>query len=90
MADASTLPQLDFGTFVMSLASSVLMHLGELPHADSEKHEPNLPFAKQTIDLLGLLQDKTRGNLTDEESQLLQNLLYDLRMRYVAHTTKKP
>ncbi len=82
----AALPQLDFGTFVMSLASSALMHLGELPHADSEKPEPNLALAKQTIDLLGLLQDKTRGNLTDEEGQLLQNLLYDLRMRYVAHT----
>jgi hypothetical protein len=78
------LPEIDFGTFVMSLASSVLVHLGELQHPDSEKTEPNLPLAKQTIDILGMLADKTRGNLTEEEQQLLTNLLYDLRMKYVA------
>jgi hypothetical protein len=80
MSDA--LPEIDFGTFVMSLASSVLVHLGEIKHPDSAG--PNLPLAKQTIDILGMLQDKTRGNLTNEESQLLTNLLYDLRMKYVA------
>jgi hypothetical protein len=80
MSDA--LPEIDFGTFVMSLASSVLVHLGEIKHPDSTGK--NLPLAKQTIDILGMLQDKTRGNLTNEESQLLTNLLYDLRMKYVA------
>ena len=75
------LPEIDFGTFVMSLASSVLVHLGELEHPDSAK---NLPLAKQTIDILGMIADKTRGNLTEEEQQLLTNLLYDLRMKYVA------
>jgi hypothetical protein len=80
MSDA--LPEIDFGTFVMSLASSVLVHLGEIDHPEATGK--NLPFAKQTIDILGMLQDKTRGNLTNEESQLLTNLLYDLRMKYVA------
>jgi hypothetical protein len=78
------LPGIDFGTFVMSLASSVLVHLGEIAHPDSSKNEPNLPLAKQTIDILGMLQEKTRGNLSNEEEQLLTNLLYDLRMKYVA------
>ena len=80
MSDA--LPEIDFGTFVMSLASSVLVHLGEINHPEATGK--NLPIAKQTIDILGMLQDKTRGNLTNEESQLLTNLLYDLRMKYVA------
>jgi hypothetical protein len=77
------MPAIDFGMFVMSLASSVLVHLGEIEHPDSKQREPNPPLAKQTIDILGMLRDKTRGNLSQEESQLLDNLLYDLRMKYV-------
>ena len=82
MSEPDALPDIDFGTFIMSLASSVLMHLGEIRHPDSP--QPDLPLAKQTIDILGMLQDKSRGNLTKEEEQLLTNLLYDLRMKYVA------
>ncbi len=77
------LPAIDFGVFVMSLASSVLVHLGELEHPDAQARTPNLPLAKQTIDILGMLREKTRGNLTQEEAQVLDNLLYDLRMKYV-------
>jgi hypothetical protein len=77
------LPAIDFGTFVMSLASSVLVHLGEIEHPESRQREANLALAKQTIDILGMLRDKSRGNLTQEEAQLLDNLLYDLRMKYV-------
>ena len=80
---APALPEIDFGTFIMSLASSVLVHLGEIEHPDSRAREPNLPLAKQTVDILGMLREKTRGNLTQEEAQLLDNLLYDLRMKYV-------
>ena len=76
-------PELDFGMFVMSLASSVLVHLGELEHPEAGKGQRNLPLAKQTIDILGMLRDKTRGNLSQEEAQLIENLLYDLRMKYV-------
>ena len=79
----SELPQIDFGMFVMSLASSVLVHLGEIDHPEAKSREPNLPLAKQTVDILGMLRDKTRGNLSQEEAQLLDNLLYDLRMKYV-------
>ena len=75
--------EIDFGMFTMSLASSVLVHLGELEHPDSHERTANLPLAKQTIDILGMLREKTRGNLTQEEAQVLDNLLYDLRMKYV-------
>lgn len=81
--EASAMPEVDFGMFVMSLASSVLVHLGEIEHPDSRAREPNLPLAKQTVDILGMLREKTRGNLSQEEAQLLDNLLYDLRMKYV-------
>ena len=77
------LPQVDFGMLVMSLASSALVHLGEIEHPDSRERTANLPLAKQTVDILGMLRDKTRGNLTQEEAQLIDNLLYDLRMKYV-------
>jgi hypothetical protein len=77
------MPEIDFGMFVMSLASSVLVHLAEIEHPDSHQRHPNLPLAKQTLDILGMLRDKTRGNLTQEETQMLDNLLYDLRMKYV-------
>src|SRR4051812_18940588 len=62
----------DFTTFVMSLASSVLIHLGEI--AEPGIGGLNLPLAKQTIDILGMLADKTRGNLTEDEARLLEHL----------------
>jgi hypothetical protein len=81
--EAPAMPEIDFGMFVMSLASSVLVHLGEIEHPDSHERHANLALAKQTLDILGMLKDKTRGNLTQEETQVLENLLYDLRMKYV-------
>jgi hypothetical protein len=84
MADApQSLPDIDFATFVLSLGSSALLHLGEGPDEDGAKPEKNLPLAKQTIDLLAMIQEKTRGNLEAAEEQLLSSLLYDLRIRYV-------
>jgi hypothetical protein len=80
---AASLPQIDFGMFIMSLASSVLVHLGEIEHPETSERHGNLPLAKQTIDILGMLREKTRGNLTEEETQLLDHLLYDLRLKYV-------
>ena len=82
------MPEIDFGTFIMSLASAALGHLGELPHPERQAPEANLPLAKQTIDILGMLQGKTRGNLSRDEEQLLENLLYDLRLRYVEAAKK--
>lgn len=76
--------QLDFGTFIMSMGSSVLVHLGELKHPEHPDAQQNLLLAKQTLDILAMLREKTRGNLTQEEAELLDHLLYDLRMKYVA------
>ncbi len=83
MSQAS-LPGADFGTFIISLASSVLIHLGELPDPDRGTTHADLELAKQSLDVLGMLREKTRGNLTAEETQLLEQLLYDLRMKYLA------
>ena len=84
MAEPHTTPQLDFNAFVISLGSSALIHLGLAPDPQNQtKQAPDLSLAQQSIDLLALLQEKTRGNLTAEEAPLLQGLLYDLRMKYV-------
>ncbi len=77
------LPQLDFATFVLSMSSSALVHLGEVPEPESGGMMENLLAAKQTIDILCMLQDKTRGNLTDQEARLLKDMLFELRMKYV-------
>jgi hypothetical protein len=83
------LPEVDFLSFILSLSSSVLIHFGAIPDPITKKTEKNLPLAKQTIDLLGILKDKTKGNLTMEEERLLDNILYDLRMRYVRESKGK-
>lgn len=83
MSDADKLPQIDFATFVLSLSHSALMHLGEAPDPETQSVEQNLPLAKQNIDILGILEDKTKGNLTGDEERLLAQVLFDLRMRYV-------
>ena len=76
-------PEVTFSAFVYSLSTSALVHLGEIAEPISEKMDKNLPLAKQTIDILGILQEKTKGNLTPDEENLLNSFLYDLRMRYV-------
>ncbi len=84
MANEAKVPQLDFNAFVLSLGSSALIHLGLAPDPVSKEKQPaNLGLAQQSIDLLALLQEKTRGNLNADEARLLENLLFDLRMRYV-------
>jgi hypothetical protein len=80
---APTLPAVDFHTFVLSLGSSALLHLGELEHPDVGAPQKDLPLAKHTIDILVMLEEKTRGNLTPAEEKLIGSLLYDLRLRYV-------
>lgn len=77
-------PAIDFNTFVLSLSTSALMHLGKLP--GSEDQTVNLAHAKQSIDCIALLEEKTRGNLTGEEERLISEVLYDLRLRFVAAT----
>jgi len=81
------LPEVSFPTFVFSLSSSALLHFGEIPDPTTGQKNKNLLMAKHTIDILGMLEEKTKGNLTDDEAQLLKNILYDLRMRYVNENT---
>jgi hypothetical protein len=78
-----TLPEVSFSTFVFSLSSSALVHLGEIPEPDSKHVRVDLAMAKQIIDTLGMLQEKTRGNLEGDEDRLLKTVLYDLRLRFI-------
>lgn len=79
----SQLPKIDFSMFIFSLNSSALVNLGALDDPATGKKEKNIPAAKQTIDILGMLEEKTRGNLTKQEEDMLKHMLYDLRMIYV-------
>ncbi len=75
---------LSFTAFVLSLASTAAIHFGDLADPESVKpDQPNLDGAAQMIDILALLEEKTRGNLTAEERQVLEQVLYELRMRFV-------
>ncbi len=91
MTDPKQGPELtiDFYTFCLSLGSSALVHLGDAPHPDQGEPIVNLVLAKQTIDILGMLEEKTKGNLTEDESKFLHQLLLDLRLRYVGKTSGK-
>jgi hypothetical protein len=77
-----SLPAIDFATFVLSLSHNVLVHLGDAPDPSGGLPKRDVAMAKQTIDLLAVLQEKTAGNLTGEEERLLDQVMYDLRMRY--------
>ena len=82
-----TEPLLSFTAFVLSLASTAAIHFGDLPDPVSgERAEPNLGGAVQMIEILSLMELKTRGNLTAEEREVLEQVLYELRMRFVQAT----
>ena len=83
------MPEVTFATFVMSLNTSALFHLGEISDPATGEKQLDLVLVKHTIDTLQLLQDKTKGNLTDEEQDILKNALYDLKMRYVAKVSQQ-
>jgi hypothetical protein len=83
--------QIDFYTFIFSLGSSAFIHLGDAPHPETgQPVTPDLPLAQQTIDLLAMLKEKTRGNLTAEEEKFLDTLLLDLRLRFVEKSRPTP
>jgi len=84
-----SLPHVDFTTFVLSLSHSALMHLGEAPSPETGAIEQNLALARQTIDLVGMLEEKTKGNLTGDEERLIGQILFDLRIRYVERSKMK-
>lgn len=77
------LPEINFPTFVMSLNASALVNLGILDNPATGEKEINLALAKQTIDILCMLEEKTKGNLSKDEESMLKNILYDLRIIYV-------
>ncbi|MEA1935984.1 MAG: DUF1844 domain-containing protein [Thermodesulfobacteriota bacterium] len=77
------LPEINFSSFVLSLSTSALYQFGDFPDPVSKKTEKNLSAAKQTIDILGMLKEKTEGNLNDKEKELLDGMLFELRVRYV-------
>lgn len=83
------LPEINFSTFVIGLSTQALMHLGEIGNPISGKVETDVPVAKQMIDILGMLKDKTRGNLNASEDRLMEDILFDLRMKYVEAVKKR-
>jgi hypothetical protein len=83
---ADALPEMSFSGLVLSLSAGAMVHLGEKPEGSAEAPEPNLLLARQTIDILELLERKTRGNLDADEERLLGSVLHDLRMKYVARS----
>lgn len=78
--------QIDFSAFIMSLTSSAFYHLGDMPDPSTGKTETNLPAVQQTIDMLIMLREKTKGNLKEDEIKLIEQLIYELQVKYVAKT----
>ncbi|NPA39774.1 MAG: DUF1844 domain-containing protein [Thermodesulfobacteria bacterium] len=72
-----------FSTFILSLNTAALVHLGEIPDPVTQKKEVNLTLAKQTIDTLEMLRTKTKGNLTPDEEKLLQTIIYELKLKFL-------
>jgi hypothetical protein len=81
-ASRAPLPPIDFRILVLSLNTSALIQLGDAPREDG-KQAVDLPMAQQTIDMLTVLEEKTRGNLSGDEERLLHQVLFDLKMRFV-------
>jgi hypothetical protein len=77
------LHDVDFATHILSLASSAFVALGKVPAPSGETMETDLDTARYLIDVLGMLEGKTKGNLDDAETKLLQSLIYDLRVAFV-------
>jgi hypothetical protein len=88
-AEQEVLPEINFSAFVISLSTQALMHLGEIANPMTGKVEIDVPVAKQMIDILAMLKDKTRGNLNASEDRLMEDILFDLRMKYVEAVEKR-
>ena len=82
-------PTPDFNFFITTLALQASIALGQIPNPVTNKKEEDFNQAKFLIDTLGMLKEKTKGNLTGDETELLENLLYELRMQYISKTTKE-
>jgi hypothetical protein len=81
------LPEINFAGFIFSLSTTAMYHFGDFPDPDTKEAKRNLAAAKQTIDILSILKTKTEGNLEEDEKQLLDGILYELRMRFVKEMT---
>lgn len=77
------LPEISFPAFILSLSSTALYHLGELPDPQTHEKKKDLALAKHTIDTIAMLKEKTKGNLVGDEEKFMENILTDLRLRYV-------
>jgi hypothetical protein len=75
--------EINFGTFVVGLSTQALVHLGEIPDPHSRQSAQDLPAAQQLIDIIAMLEEKTRSNLDRDEQSLLEGILFELRMKYV-------
>ena len=83
-------PPLSFSTFVLSLSTSALMLMGEQLSPENPPLPVNLPQAKEIIDILRILEEKTKGNLTEEETNVVRDMLYTLQMKYVGLASDSP
>ena len=81
--------KMDFAAFILSLNASSMIHMGEIPDPHSMERSVNLPAAKHTIEILEIIEDKTQGNLDDTEKKLLEDILYNLRMKFMQNSPKK-
>ncbi len=77
------LPEVTFTTFILSLNTSALVHLGEIPEPGKDEPKCDLELARHAIDTIAMLKEKTKGNLTEDELALIENILFDLRMKFV-------
>ena len=77
------LPEINFSSLIFSLSSTALFHLGELPDPQTNEKKKDVPLAKHAIDTIAMLKEKTAGNLTGDEEKFMENVLTDLRLRYV-------
>lgn len=76
-------PDISFSNLIVSLGTSAMIHMGMIENPHSKQMEKNLDLAREEIDLISMLQEKTKGNLTDAEAKVVQQVLYELRLRYV-------
>jgi hypothetical protein len=77
------LPEVNFNSLIFSLSSSAFFNLGEIADPQTGQKQKDLPMAKHSIDIIAMLQEKTKGNLNDEEAKFIDNILAELRIRYV-------
>jgi hypothetical protein len=89
-SDVTVSPQIDFSTFIFSLATGAFIHLGLAPDPGTNQVQKDLPLAKQDIELLAMLKEKTKGNLSADEQKLFESLLAEVRLRFVEVSKGKP